>query len=235
MNYEKKDSNKVSIKNHTRSSNAVPYCNNKSQHSKTTPARRAFSAPVIGSPANISSEANRLDLQCGRDYLLASIDNDPTESVFAGIGITSSELPMYACGKKAAKLPTGKTFKRLSQRNAPSVSARPNSSFGILHWHPARPHCSSRRQLHSGTFSRRQTRCSRALRAVNTSRRVLELSPAKPAPKPLSINHPNKTKPRPTIPPPERPPHNGSRPSLRIPRTPSFFRMVQSPYRAIPP
>lgn len=49
-------------------------------------------------------EARQLGLECGRHFLLASIDNDPTESVFAGTGITSFEPPMHACGTLAAKL-----------------------------------------------------------------------------------------------------------------------------------
>lgn len=50
------------------------------------------------------TEANRQSLSCGRDYRLVSIGNDPTESVFAGTGITSFNPPMYTCGVRAAKL-----------------------------------------------------------------------------------------------------------------------------------
>lgn len=122
-------------------------------------------------------EASRLDLQCGRDYLLASIDNDPTESVFAGIGITSFELPMYACGKKAAKLLqeslSEKTFpKERTFRIGPSKLVIRDSSLASR---PARIAQAAANYIQEH-FHDAKLDAAALSRAVNTSRRVLELS-----------------------------------------------------------
>lgn len=49
-------------------------------------------------------ESQKSKLRCGRDLLVLGIDNDPSESIFAGLEISSFELPIHACGYRAAKL-----------------------------------------------------------------------------------------------------------------------------------
>ncbi|NCG08541.1 MAG: helix-turn-helix domain-containing protein [Verrucomicrobia bacterium] len=49
-------------------------------------------------------EAQKHKLVCGRDLLVLGVDNDPSESIFAGIEISSFELPVHACGYRAAKI-----------------------------------------------------------------------------------------------------------------------------------
>jgi DNA-binding LacI/PurR family transcriptional regulator len=49
-------------------------------------------------------EANKHQLRCGRDLLVLGVDNDPSESIFAGLEISSFELPVHACGYRAAKI-----------------------------------------------------------------------------------------------------------------------------------
>lgn len=48
-------------------------------------------------------EARRQHLQCGRDMLVVGVDNDPAESIFAGIGISSFEPPIREIGYTAAQ------------------------------------------------------------------------------------------------------------------------------------
>ncbi len=49
-------------------------------------------------------EAQKNKLTCGRDLLILGVDNDPPESIFAGLEISSFELPVHACGYRAAKI-----------------------------------------------------------------------------------------------------------------------------------
>ena len=48
-------------------------------------------------------EAQRQGLQCGRDLLVVGVDNDPSESIFAGIGISSFKQPIRETGYKSAQ------------------------------------------------------------------------------------------------------------------------------------
>lgn len=48
-------------------------------------------------------EAQRQGLQCGRDILVVGVDNDPSESIFAGIGISSFQQPIRETGYKSAQ------------------------------------------------------------------------------------------------------------------------------------
>lgn len=48
-------------------------------------------------------EAQRQGLQCGRDILIVGVDNDPSESIFAGIGISSFKQPIRETGYKSAQ------------------------------------------------------------------------------------------------------------------------------------
>jgi LacI family transcriptional regulator len=48
-------------------------------------------------------EAQRQGLQCGRDILVVGVDNDPSESIFAGIGISSFRQPIRETGYKSAQ------------------------------------------------------------------------------------------------------------------------------------
>ena len=47
-------------------------------------------------------EAQRQDLHCGRDLLVVGVDNDPSESIFAGIGISSFKQPIRETGHTSA-------------------------------------------------------------------------------------------------------------------------------------
>ncbi len=49
-------------------------------------------------------EAGKLGLRVGRDLLVVGVGNDPAESVHAGIGLSSFELPVRAIGRRAARL-----------------------------------------------------------------------------------------------------------------------------------
>ncbi len=42
--------------------------------------------------------------QIGEDYLIVGVDNEPIESVFAEIALSSFSLPIYECGRRAADL-----------------------------------------------------------------------------------------------------------------------------------
>ncbi len=122
-------------------------------------------------------EANQLGLQCGRDFLLTSIDNDPTESVFAGIGITSFELPMIACGKEAARLLQQSLSREAPSeehihRIGPSKLVVRDSSLASR---PARIAQAAENYIHEH-FHDDGLDAAALSRAVNTSRRVLELS-----------------------------------------------------------
>ena len=47
--------------------------------------------------------ARQLGLRCGHDYLIVGVDNDPSESIFAGIGISSFKQPIRETGYLSAK------------------------------------------------------------------------------------------------------------------------------------
>ncbi|MGC6455686.1 MAG: helix-turn-helix domain-containing protein [Coraliomargaritaceae bacterium] len=122
-------------------------------------------------------KSNQLGLECGHDYLLTSIDNEPTESIFARIGITSFELPMIACGKEAAK----QLQRCFSRKTAP----KPNIHFvgpskliirdSSLASRPARLAQAAVNYIHEH-FQDAKLDTTALARAVNTSRRVLELA-----------------------------------------------------------
>ena len=48
-------------------------------------------------------QLKQMGWQCGQDYLIVGIGNDPTQSALAGIGISSFRLPTHALGYAAAK------------------------------------------------------------------------------------------------------------------------------------
>jgi LacI family transcriptional regulator len=47
--------------------------------------------------------ARQKDLLCGKDLLVVGVDNDPSESIFAGIGISSFKQPIRETGYSAAQ------------------------------------------------------------------------------------------------------------------------------------
>ena len=49
------------------------------------------------------SLARQKDLLCGKDLLVVGVDNDPSESIFAGIGISSFKQPIRETGYLAAQ------------------------------------------------------------------------------------------------------------------------------------
>ncbi|CAI8347146.1 MAG: Xylose operon regulatory protein [Opitutia bacterium UBA7350] len=49
-------------------------------------------------------EAEKSNLRCGRDLLIIGVDNDPSESIFANLEISSFELPIHDCAYRAAKI-----------------------------------------------------------------------------------------------------------------------------------
>jgi LacI family transcriptional regulator len=48
--------------------------------------------------------ARQEGLNCPEHFLIIGVDNDPAESIFAGVEITSFDLPVYDCGKRAAEI-----------------------------------------------------------------------------------------------------------------------------------
>jgi len=48
--------------------------------------------------------AEHIGFQTGRDFLIVGIDNDPSESIFAGIGISSFKIPARKIGNEAASI-----------------------------------------------------------------------------------------------------------------------------------
>jgi len=65
---------------------------------------------LIGILCSSDSDARKLiqitkrkSLQCGRDILVLGVDNDPSESIYAGIGISSFQLPIRETGYFAAR------------------------------------------------------------------------------------------------------------------------------------
>lgn len=66
-------------------------------------------------------EAEKSELRCGRDLLILGVDNDPSESIFAGLEISSFELPIHACGYRAAKL----LHAQLSKKSLPTGPHHP--------------------------------------------------------------------------------------------------------------
>ncbi len=48
--------------------------------------------------------ARRQDFEAGRDFLVVAIDDDPSESIFANIGISSFKLPSRRSGRLAATI-----------------------------------------------------------------------------------------------------------------------------------
>ncbi|MDQ8193565.1 substrate-binding domain-containing protein [Coraliomargarita sp. SDUM461004] len=47
--------------------------------------------------------ARQKDIHCGKDILVLGVDNDPSESIFAGIGISSFKQPIRETGYMAAR------------------------------------------------------------------------------------------------------------------------------------
>ena len=52
----------------------------------------------------ICAEARLRGIICGRDLLLVGVGNEPSESIFAGLGLSSFEIPAQAIGAEAARL-----------------------------------------------------------------------------------------------------------------------------------
>ena len=48
--------------------------------------------------------ARQEELNCPEQFLIMGVDNDPAESIFAGIEISSFDLPIYDCGRRAAEI-----------------------------------------------------------------------------------------------------------------------------------
>lgn len=122
-------------------------------------------------------QARQQSLECGRDFLLVSVDNDPSESVFAGIGISSFHLPAYHCGTLAAKLlkqamaspveiPSETTF-----AEAPQLIIR-DSSLASKNARLAQSAVSFIEQ----NYSNPQLDVSKIAATLGVSRRVLELA-----------------------------------------------------------
>jgi LacI family transcriptional regulator len=77
-------------------------------------------------------EAQRQGLQCGRDILVVGVDNDPSESIFAGIGISSFKQPIRETGYKSAQalhelLTQGKLSSDLKLQTSTKLIARESS------------------------------------------------------------------------------------------------------------
>jgi LacI family transcriptional regulator len=121
-------------------------------------------------------EAQRQGLHCGQDILVVGVDNDPSESIFAGTGISSFKQPIRETGYKAAKalhelLDHGhltsalklKTPAQLVPRESSLASGRARiaqQAANLLHEHLANP----------------ELEMEQIARSVGVSRRVLELA-----------------------------------------------------------
>lgn len=120
--------------------------------------------------------ARREGLRCGRDYLLVGVDNDPSESIFAGIGISSFKQPIRETGYIAAKALHGQLTKagftsdlelqtpaKLIARESSLASGRARIAQQALNYineHLINP----------------ELEVDQIARHIGTSRRVLELS-----------------------------------------------------------
>ena len=121
-------------------------------------------------------EAQRQGMQCGRDLLVVGVDNDPSESIFAGIGISSFKQPIRETGYKAAqalheRLTTGQLSSDLTLQTPSQLIARESSlpkgrariaqqALNLLHEHLADP----------------ELEMERIAQSIGASRRVLELA-----------------------------------------------------------
>jgi LacI family transcriptional regulator len=120
--------------------------------------------------------AQRQGLHCGRDFLIVGVDNDPSESIFAGIGISSFKQPIRETGYLAAKalhqqLTLGHLTSELTLQTPSQLIARESSlasgrariaqqAVNLLHEHLADP------ELEMESIAQR----------IGVSRRVLEIA-----------------------------------------------------------
>lgn len=115
-------------------------------------------------------------LGCGRDYLVVGVDNDPSESIFAGIGISSFKQPIRETGYTAAKALHGlltkgtapdqlqvKTHTKLIARESSLASGRARIAQKAL-------------QYVSEQLDNPELEVDQIARSIGASRRVLELS-----------------------------------------------------------
>jgi LacI family transcriptional regulator len=65
--------------------------------------------------------ARQEGLNCPEKFLIIGVDNDPAESIFAGIEISSFDLPVYECGKRAAEI----LHQQLLGEHPPKVTHHP--------------------------------------------------------------------------------------------------------------
>ena len=121
-------------------------------------------------------EAQRQDLHCGRDLLVVGVDNDPSESIFAGIGISSFKQPIRKTGHTSAHalhelLTHGQLTSELTLQMPAQLIARESSlpksrtriaqqAVNLLHEHLANP------ELEMESIAQK----------IGVSRRVLEIA-----------------------------------------------------------
>ncbi|CAA6691210.1 MULTISPECIES: substrate-binding domain-containing protein [unclassified Lentimonas] len=120
--------------------------------------------------------AQRQGLHCGRDFLIVGVDNDPSESIFAGIGISSFKQPIRETGYLAAKalhqqLTLGQLTSELTLQTPSQLIARESSlpsgrariaqeAINLLHEHLSDP------ELEMESIAQ----------SIGVSRRVLEIA-----------------------------------------------------------
>ncbi len=74
----------------------------------------------------------RKGLRCGKDILIVGVDNDPSESIFAGIGISSFKQPIRETGYLAARalheqMSSGQALSPLNLRSTSQLIPRESS------------------------------------------------------------------------------------------------------------
>lgn len=121
-------------------------------------------------------EAQRQGLQCGRDILVVGVDNDPSESIFAGIGISSFKQPIRQTGYKSAQalhelLTQGHLSSDLTLQTPATLIARASS----LATGRARIAQQAANLLHDN-LANPELEMEQIAQSVGVSRRVLELA-----------------------------------------------------------
>lgn len=114
--------------------------------------------------------------RCGRDFLLVGVDNDPSESIFAGIGISSFKQPIRKTGYTAARALHGllrdgapaedlqlQTPAKLIARESSLASGRARVAQQVL-------------QYINERLDEPELEVDQIARGLGVSRRVLELS-----------------------------------------------------------
>lgn len=119
--------------------------------------------------------ARQHDLRIGRDLLVVGVDDDRSESIFAGIDISSFSLPVAECGRLAAEL----LHQRLSgtTSNAPYHISPPTLIPRTSSLAPGRARIAQRAiNLLQEHCSDPQLDVEQLAKRVGSSRRVLELA-----------------------------------------------------------